>query len=73
MTLEEEMRIYKARWEALDAVRNEELKAATYEDRWLKLNYAYGLGKALGFKQDQTSEMEIYLRWAKIKDRLVKK
>jgi len=73
MTLEEEMRIYKARWEALDAVRNEELKAATYEDRWLKLNFAYGLGKALGFKQDQTSEMEIYLRWAKIKDRLVKK
>jgi len=73
MTLEEEMRIYKARWEALDAVRREELKAATYEDRWLKLNYAYGLGKALGFKQDQTSEMEIYLRWAKIKDRLVKK
>jgi len=73
MTIEEEMRSYKARWEAVNAVRRAELRAASYEDRWLKLNFAYGLGKALGFTQDEASEMEVYLKWAKIKDRLAEK
>jgi len=70
MTLKDDMRSYKARWEAVEAVRRAELRAATYEDRWLKLNFAYGLGKALGFKKDETSEMEVHLRWARIKDGL---
>lgn len=64
------MKNYVSRWKEVEAVEREELRQATFEQRWRQLkaltNLAWGLG--LKVERSEEEEMAVILRWAKIKD-----
>ena len=63
-----DIRFYKERWKAVEEIERQELRAASIEKHWKQLNEIIRRGKRLGFKcDDSKSEMEIFLRWAKLK------
>lgn len=70
MESKDEMKYYVSRWKEVEAVEREELRQATFEQRWMQLialhNLAWGLG--LKVKRNEEEEMAVILRWAKIKD-----
>jgi len=66
----EEMRFHlRGRWKAVEEIERQELRAMSMETRLEKMNAIWRLGKGLGFsaKTDE-SEMEVFLRWAKLKE-----
>jgi hypothetical protein len=69
MVLKQEMQDYQLRWKAVEEIQTEERRTATFELRWRQLNAAFGIAKVLGLLQPDLSEMEIYKRWAKIKEK----
>jgi hypothetical protein len=69
MTLKDELKAYQARWTEVDAVIKEERRTASNELRWQQLNAAYGMAKSLGLLREDPSEMEVFERWAKLKER----
>ena len=63
-----DIRFYKERWKAVEEIERQELRAAPIEKHWKQLNEIIRRGKRLGFERDnEKSEMEIFLRWAKLK------
>jgi len=64
------MQAYQARWKAVEEVQAEERRSASIELRWMQLNAAYGIAKGLGLLQPDPSEMEVFKRWAKLKEKL---
>ncbi len=63
-----DIRFYKERWKAVEEIERQELRAMTLEEHWRKLNAIVRFAIETGMKQDKdTGELEIYLRWAKIK------
>ncbi len=68
MTLKQDLLAYQERWKAVEAIQREERASASLELRWRQLNAAYGMAKALGLLQPDPSEMEVFERWAKIKE-----
>lgn len=69
MTLENDLRAYQERWKAVEAIQAEERRSASLELRWRQLNAAYGMAKGLGLLQPDPSEMEVFERWAKLKEK----
>jgi hypothetical protein len=47
MTLNDDLKAYKARWAEVEAVVQEERRSASIERRWKQLNAAYALAKGL--------------------------
>ena len=70
MTLKSELKDYKARWALVEEIQREERKSASLALRWKQLNAAYGLAKGLGLLQPDPSEMEVFQRWAKLKEKI---
>ena len=65
-----DIRFYKERWKAVEEIEREELRAMTLEDHWRKLNAIVRFAIEAGMKlEDDDGEMEVFLRWAKIKER----
>ncbi len=64
-----DIRFYKERWKAVEEIERQELRAMTLEDHWRKLNaiVRFALETGMKHKEDE-GEMEIFLRWAKIKE-----
>ena len=63
-----DIRLYKERWKAVEEVERQELRAMTLEEHWRKLNAIVRFAIETGMKRDNDDEeMEIILRWAKIK------
>ncbi len=63
-----DIRFYKERWKAVEEIEREELRAMTLEDHWRKLNAIVRFAIEMGMKRDDDDgEMEVILRWAKIK------
>ena len=63
-----DVRFYKERLKALDEIERLGQRALTMNERWQKLNALAGLGRILGWKEDE-SELEIVrARWIKLKD-----
>ena len=63
-----DIRFYKERWKAVEEIERQELRAMTLEEHWRKLNAIVRFAIEMGMKPDEDdSEMEVYLRWAKIK------
>jgi hypothetical protein len=61
-------RMYLERLETLDAIEQQGLRDLTMKERWQKLNVLAGLGRVLGWKEDD-SELEIVrARWVKLKE-----
>ena len=69
MALKHDLRAYQARWKAVEEIQAEERKSASLELRWQQLNAAYGMAKGLGLLQPNLSEMEVFERWAKLKEK----
>jgi len=63
-----ELRIFLDRWRAIERVEIEELRNASIEDRWLKLNTLYRLGLELGLNTESESEKEVWKRWAFLRE-----
>jgi hypothetical protein len=69
VTLKDDWKDYKARWAEVEAVIQEERRSASLKLRWQQLNAAYALAKGLGLLQPDPSEMEVFQRWAKLKEK----
>lgn len=72
MAMKDDLKAYQARWAEVEAIAQLERRSASIELRWKQLNAAYALAKGLGLLQPDTSEMEIFLRWAKLKTKAAK-
>lgn len=72
MVLREALRAYLSRWREVEKVVAEERASASFELRWQQLNSAYAMGKGLGLLVEDPSELEVYKKWAKLKNRYLK-
>ena len=62
------VRLYKERLKALEEIEAKEGRALTMKENWQKLNALYGLGKALGWKEDDSDLEIVRARWVKLKE-----
>jgi hypothetical protein len=69
MTLKDDMKAYQARWAEVETVVQDERRSASLGLRWQQLNAAYGMAKGLGLLRPDPSEMEVFQRWAKLKEK----
>lgn len=65
----EEIRFHlRDRWKAVEEIERQELRAMSLDEHWYKLNAIVRFAIETGMEQDDdNNEMEIYLRWAKLK------
>jgi hypothetical protein len=65
----EEIRFHlRDRWKAVEEIEREELRAMSLEEHWQKLNAIVRFAIETGMEpDDDDGEMEVFLRWAKIK------
>jgi hypothetical protein len=64
-----DIRFYKERWKVVEEIERQELRAMTLEEHWRKLNAIVRFAIEMGMEQENDSgEMEVFLRWAKIKE-----
>jgi hypothetical protein len=61
-------RLFRQRWQAVQMIQQEQARESTLEQHWRQLNAAFGLGKGLHLVTDDSDEMRVYLRWAKLKE-----
>jgi hypothetical protein len=65
-----DIRFYKERWKAVEAIERQELRAMTLEEHWRKLNAIVRFAIETGMEQDKDDgEMEVFSHWAKLKAR----
>jgi hypothetical protein len=69
MSLLDEIKAYHARWIEVEAVIKEERRTASLELRWQQLNTAYAMAKGLGVLREDPSQMGVFDRWVKIKEK----
>ena len=63
-----DIRFYRERWKAVEEIERQELRAMSLEERWRKLNAIVRFAIETGMQRDDyDGEMEVFLRWAKIK------
>jgi hypothetical protein len=67
--MNEDMKAYRARWQAVAEIELQELRSTSIELRWQQLNAVIGLAIGLGIMKTDESEGEVYQRWAKLKDK----
>ncbi len=67
----EEIRYHlRGRWKAVEEIERQELRASTVQHNWKKLNEIMIRAKLLGLsRNDDDGEMEVFLRWAKLKEK----
>jgi hypothetical protein len=65
--VDEDIKAYRARWEAVAEIERQEMRAETLDQRWQQLNAVIGLAIELGMMKADQSEEEVYQRWAKLK------
>jgi hypothetical protein len=63
-----DIRFYKERWKAVEEIERQELRAMSLEEHWRKLNAIVRFAIETGMtRDDNDGEMEVFLRWAKLK------
>ena len=62
------LKAYRARWQAVAEIERQELQTATLELRWQQLNAVIGLAIGLGIFKPVEDEIEVFQRWAKLKE-----
>ena len=63
-----DIRSYKERWKAVEEIERQELRSMSLDEHWQKLNAIVHFAIETGMKRDDDDgEMEIFLRWAKLK------
>ena len=63
------MKTYLKRWEAVAEIELREIQNSTIEQRWHRLNAIIGMAIGLGLKPSDDDELEVYQRWAKLKEK----
>ena len=63
------LKAYCARWQAVAEVERQELQTATLELRWQQLNSVIGMAVGLGIFQPAEDKIEVFQRWAKLKEK----
>jgi len=68
----EEVRLFRERWQAVNEIERQELRAMSLETRLQKMDSIRKLAKGLGFllKPDE-SESVVFDRWASLKKKAV--
>ena len=69
MTMKDDLKAYQARWSEVEAVIQAERRTASLELRWQQLNTAYQIGKGLGWQQPDPGKLEVYQKWARLKEK----
>jgi len=65
-----DIRSYVERWKAVAEIERQELRALTPEEHWRKLNALARFAMEMGLKrEDDDGEMDVLMRWARIKER----
>ncbi len=62
------MKAYIQGKRAAEVFHIQERRNSSYEERWQQLNAAYNLAFSMGMTASRTDEMDVYLRWARLKD-----
>jgi hypothetical protein len=62
------LKAYLARWQAVEEIERQELQTATLDLRWQQLNSVIGMAIGLGIYQPVEDEIEVFQRWAKLKE-----
>lgn len=64
-----DVRFYRERWKAVHEIERQELRALTVEKRWKQINKLARFARENGLTHgDDDGEMEVFLRWAKLKE-----
>jgi len=64
-----DVRFYRERWKAVEEIERQELRAMSIEKHWKQLNAIKRFAIRMGWKRgDDDGEMEVFLRWAKLKE-----
>ena len=62
------IRLYRDRWQAVEEIERQELRAMTPEEHWRKLNALARLAMEADMPLDhEAEEMKVFLRWAELK------
>jgi len=63
-----DIKFYRERWKAVEEIERQELRAMTIETHWKQINnlVRFAIENGLNSGEDN-SEMEVFLRWAKLK------
>jgi len=69
MMLKADLKAYQSRWAEVEDTIAQERRAAPVELRWQQLNAARALAIGLGLPQQESSENEVFERWAKLKEK----
>lgn len=66
----EEIRFHlRGRWKAVEEIERAELRAMSLDEHWRKLNAIVRFAIEAGMKRnDDDGEMEVFQRWAKLKE-----
>jgi len=61
-------KLYRERWKAVEEIERQELRAMSIEKHWKQINnlIRFAIENGLTRGEDET-EMEVFLRWAKLK------
>ena len=69
MSTELDIKLYRARWKAVEEFQREELRSLTMEMRLQQMIMILRMAVGLGFSfEPDSSEMEVFERWAKLKE-----
>jgi len=63
------LKAYRARWQAVAEIERQELQTASLELRWKQLNSVIGMAIGLGIYKTAEDEIEVFQRWAKLKEK----
>ena len=69
MMLKTDLKAHQARWAEVEARVAQERRSAPLELRWQQLNAARALALGLGLVPQESSENEVFERWAKLKEK----
>jgi deoxyhypusine synthase len=63
-----DIHFYQDRWQAVEELERQELRAMTPEQHWQKLNAIARFAMEVGMPLDrEAEEMKVFLRWAELK------
>ena len=68
MRKKSELQFYRQRWKAVEEIERQELRAMSVEEHWRQINVLARFPLENGLiRNDDDGEMEVFLRWAKLK------
>jgi hypothetical protein len=63
-----DLKYYRERWKAVEEIERQELRAMSIEKHWKQINALARFAIENGLiRSDDDGEMEVFLRWAKLK------